>query len=126
LASSIRYRGPERFHEAVLTFERAADRSGAVGVLFYVGTDLPDRVTLPLAPDTQAEAVDILSEAVGFMTKRRGVVPWEQIRSQLRAIREVVTEGDGQRYPSFGFSAIVQSQHGYTEASTGWIAERSD
>lgn len=121
LTSSIRMMGPERFADPIRAFERAVNQSEAVGVRFYVGTRLPDRVTLPLAPDTREQAIDILTEASGFMVDERGVVPWGQICSRLIAIRDAVSQSDEGAYPSFGFSAVIPSHRDYTEASTDWI-----
>lgn len=126
LVYPVRSRGPERFHDAIGAFNSAVSHSDAVGVRLYVGTQLPKRVTLKLAPDSQTQAIDLLDAATAHPGGERGVVPWPQIWSQLRAIRHVTTESDDGAYPSFGFSAIVPLGDGYREASTDWIAKHSE
>lgn len=115
-------RGSDRFKDALRAFEGAIYGSNAVGVRFYVGTELPTRVTVTLAPDTKKQAVAMLDESALFMADDRGVVPWGAIRSHLLAIRNATTKSETQ-YPSFGFSAIIPCDLQYTEASTGWLAK---
>jgi len=122
LIHSLRYKGPDRFNDALQAFQHALADSATVGVRLYVGQKLPSRVTLPLAPDTPQQATEILTIANKSIVESRGVAPWQSMKADLKAICECVATAEDGETISFGFSAIVPAQYGYTEASTDWIS----
>jgi hypothetical protein len=123
LTDSIRFKGPKRFNDALRSFTRAISKGDAVGVRFYIGTEIPSGTALVLSPDSREQTLEILSEAQ-FLASR-GVVPWGQLIAQLEAIREAVLASDGEEEVSFGFSPIVyDGSDRYKRAPTNWIAEQ--
>lgn len=127
LLKSIRLRGPDRFDHAIGSFRAATHHADVQGVRFYIGCDLPPGVTMILRPDSRQQAAEILGEIAGFMSIQDPVVPWDRIRDQIRAIREVVRAEPTGPIPSLGLGAIVQIRDGaYVQAKTSWLARHLD